>query len=238
MSDSDQPLSYRFHVGIDMGASAVSADPSSAVAVLDAAGQFVEKPRLFRRARELVEIVKAFPREQTIIAVDAPRSVPDHTVENYARRSCEGQLHAASNAHVGSFYGAAALFIRWWEIERAHFAGWNIFEVYPRTIWARLGLPGVPKERKANVVAIDAAIHSITGLDVAGFKSHQIDATLAAFTALCYARGQVELFGNPGEGRLAVPDLTKPVGPPLPIEAIAAPFQRFPSQTGTVAGEP
>lgn len=225
---------YTFHVGVDMGASAVSTDASSAVAVLDAAGRFVEQPRLFRRAAELVAIVKAFPLERTIIAVDAPRSVPDISVENYARRSAESQLQAASKAHVGSFYGAAALFIRWSEIERAHFADWQIVEVYPRTLWQRLGLPGVPKDGKANAVAINAAIHSITGLDVAGFKSHQLDATLAAFTALCYARGQVELFGNPGEGRLVVPDLSKPAGSPLPIEPIAEPFQRFPSQAGAV----
>lgn len=238
-SDSDRPRAgYSFHVGIDLGASARSTDASSAIAVLDSAGELVGPPRHFRRRVELVELVHRLPCERTLIAVDAPRSVPDHREEDYARRSCETQLQAASKGHVGSFYGAAALFVRWHEIERAHFEGWRLIEVYPRTIWHRLGLPGTPKDRKANMPAVLKKMQTITGIDCVGFSAHQFDATLAAFTALCYARGQVELYGNEGEGRLVVPDLTKPVGTPLPIEPIAEPFRRFPSQAIIPAGEP
>src|SRR5690349_6067305 len=83
----NRPVDY--FVGIDLGCSALSARPSSAVAILNADGRLVEAPKHFRRARDLVEILAPLPRDRMIIAVDAPRSVPDQENEDYARRSCE-----------------------------------------------------------------------------------------------------------------------------------------------------
>src|SRR3712207_2259253 len=105
------------YVGIDLGCSAVSTQPTSAVAVLDEGGRLREEPRHFRRAAELVDYLAPLPRDGMVIAVDAPRSVPDWARENYARRSCETALQRHSREHVGSFAGVASLFVRWYEME-------------------------------------------------------------------------------------------------------------------------
>src|SRR5689334_10274965 len=124
------------YVGIDLGCSAISTKPSSAVAVMDEAGKLKEAPRHFRKAAELVSYLATIPPDKMIIAVDAPRSVPDHTKENYARRSCETLLAKHSGEHVGSFSGVTSLYIRWHEIERTHFQGVKVIETYPRAVWA------------------------------------------------------------------------------------------------------
>jgi predicted nuclease with RNAse H fold len=225
-------MDYLWHVGVDLGCSAQSGSPSSAVAVLDAAGKLTGPPRHFRRAAELVAFLAPLPRGSMVIAVDAPRSVPDHTKENYARRSCETLLARHSGEHVGSFAGVASLFVRWHEIEAAHFADVRVIETYPRAVWARLGVPHKPKDYKdkGKTAEIAAAIERLTGVCCAGFTSHQVDALLCAYTAWCYARGRVEWHGEPGEGLMILPSGTGTGRPPPDAEAIGDPFRRFGSQ--------
>jgi predicted nuclease with RNAse H fold len=219
------------HVGIDLGCSATSTRPSSAVAVIGPEGRLKDEPRHFRRAAELVEILKPLDRARTVIAVDAPRSVPDHGHENYARRSCETLLQKHSREHVGSFAGVMSLFVRWYEIETEHFADVKVIETYPRAVWARLGVPHKPKDYKTRSVEICAAIRQITGIDCAGFSNHQVDAVLCAYTAWCYGRGQVEWHGRAGEGLMVLPSRAKDGRPTSEAEAVAEGFRRFRSQS-------
>ena len=220
------------YVGIDLGCSAVSTDATSAVAVFDDAGRLREEPRHFRRAAELVDYLAPLPRDRMIVAVDAPRSVPDWTRENYARRSCETELQRHSREHVGSFAGVASLFMRWYEIETTHFAGVKVIETYPRAVWARLGIPHKPKhyKDKDRCGEICAAIESATTVVCGGFSPHQVDAVLCAFTALCYGRGEVEWHGRPGEGLMIVPAPGRPNRPAEADEQIADTFRSFSTQ--------
>jgi predicted nuclease with RNAse H fold len=221
------------YVGIDLGCSAVSATPSSAVAVLDDAGRLKQEPRHFRKAAELVAFLAAIPPDQMIIAVDAPRSVPDHTKENYARRTCETLLAKHSKEHVGSFSGVTSLYIRWYEIEKAHFQRVKVIETYPRAVWAKLGVPHKPKDYKvkAKEAEIAAAIETITGACCTGFSPHQVDAVLCAYTAWCYGRGRVEWYGKPGEGLMILPATKETGKPPADAETVSETFRCFPSQT-------
>lgn len=130
----DRSSDYLHHVGIDLGCSATSIRPSSAVAILNGEGKLVGEPRHFRRAAELVNALAPYERAKMLIAVDAPRSVPDHGRENYARRSCETMLQKHSREHVGSFAGVTSLFMRWYEIETEHFADVKVIETYPRAV--------------------------------------------------------------------------------------------------------
>lgn len=222
---------YEYHVGIDLGCSAVSAKASSAVAVLNAGGALVEPPHHFRRSSELIGYMSRFPRDRIIVAVDAPRSVPDHTAENYARRSCETMLQAATGEHVGSFAGVASLFVRWYEIESMHLADVKVIETYPRAVWARLGIPHKPKDYKQHAGAICASVAGITGIDCSGFTNHQLDAVLCAYTARCYSAGEAEAFGKAGEGLMFIPSRDGVATPQADAEEdVAVPFRSFPSQ--------
>ena len=82
------------YIGVDLGCSARTKTPSSAVAVLDERGRLLGTPRHFRTADELVNEIRGYDWSEVILAVDAPRSVPDHRVEDYARRSCERELRS------------------------------------------------------------------------------------------------------------------------------------------------
>jgi predicted nuclease with RNAse H fold len=226
-------MDYLWHVGIDLGCSALSGSPSSAVAILDGDGKLTEAPRHFRRAAELASFLAPLPRDRTIVAVDAPRSVPDHARENYARRSCETALAAHSKEHVGSFSGVAALFMRWYEIETAYFADVRVIETYPRAVWAKLGVPHKPKDYKdkSKTVEIAREIERLTRVCCTGFTSHQVDAVLCAYTAWSYAKGQVEWHGNAGEGLMILPANEVTGRPGADAERIADSFRQFSSQT-------
>ncbi len=217
------------YVGIDLGCSALSTQPSSAVAVFDAQGRLREPPPHFRRSAELIDYVGRFRRDEIGIAVDAPRSVPDWTRENYARRSCETALQRHSKEHVGSFAGVASLYVRWYEIESRHFADVKVIETYPRAVWARLGLPFKPKDYKdkSRCDEIRACIEGKTAVRCDGFSPHQVDAVLCAFTAWCYGRGEVEWHGKPGEGLLIMPSPGRPGRPTPGDERIDETFRSF-----------
>lgn len=193
------------YIGVDLGCSAMSGGgPKSAVAILDADGQLCREVKHFRQAKVLVEAVSGLDRKSMIMAVDAPRSVPDHAAENYAYRSCEKAIKEI-DPHAGTFSGAAALFIRWYEIEERYFRTVRVIETYPRVIWAHLKLPGKAKDFTKHKAAVYRAIKRITGAPCHGFDHHQIDALLCAYTALCYDRGEVAWFGQAGEGLIIIP---------------------------------
>ena len=76
-------------IGVNLGRSALGPSPSSAVAILDDSSQLLIDPVSFRHARELVGLLAGVPASELVIAVAAPRSVPDQAAENYSVRSCE-----------------------------------------------------------------------------------------------------------------------------------------------------
>ena len=225
------------YLGVDLGCTAVGKRPTSAVAVLDSNGKLQGEPIHFRKASELVEAVSQFNRSEMIIAIDAPRSVPDHTKENYAYRSCERDIKAV-DPYAGSFSGAAALFIRWYEIESRYFQGVKVIETYPRVAWKHLGLPGKPKEFAKNRKAVYKAIQKITGIPCEGFSHHQVDAVLCAYTARCYQQGQVEWFGEEGEGLIFIPAPGGGCSVPPEAEYIKEKFRRFPCMAALSATPP
>lgn len=216
-------------MGVDLGCSALSASASSAVAVLDAQGRLALPPRHFRRGNELAAIVSTWPRDQILIAVDAPRSVPDQLNENYARRSCEREAQKLTGEHTGSFAGVASLYLRWYEIEADYFAGVKVIETYPRIAWALMGLPGKPKDFDRARVEVWRAVEASTGACCEGLSHHQVDAILCAFTAYSYAKARVRWFGRPGEGLIIVPDPAANEGraPQPHEEQIDERFRRF-----------
>lgn len=216
------------YVGIDLGCSAVGHAPSSAVAILNGNGKLRDEPQHFRQAGELAEAVSQCDREQIIIAVDAPRSVPDHTRENYAYRSCERAVKAVDK-YAGSFAGAAALFLRWHDIEAKYFKGLKVIETYPRVAWFGLGFPGKPKDFAKNRRGVWAAMGSLIGASCKGFSRHQVDAALCAYTAWCYGNEKADWYGEPGEGLIFIPAVS--TGRPVPpgAEHIDERFRRFPS---------
>ena len=73
-----------------------------------------------------------------LIAVDARRSVPDHTSDNYSTRSCELEIKKRADPHAGVFAGAASLYLRWFEIKTRHFSDVKVIETYPRVVWTRV----------------------------------------------------------------------------------------------------
>lgn len=226
-------LMARTYVGVDLGCSATSGGgPKSAVAILDADGQLCREVKHFRQAKELIEAVSDLNRKSMIMAVDAPRSVPDHTVENYAYRSCEKAIKEI-DPYAGTFSGAAALFIRWYEIETRYFRNVKVIETYPRVIWAHLKLPGKAKDFSRNRAAACRAVKRTTGITCDGFSHHQIDALLCAYTALCYDRGEVAWFGQGGEGLIMIPEPGTHSPVPQEAEQIDERHRRFPSMSGT-----
>ena len=214
-------------IGIDLGCSALTGSPGSAVAVLDDAGKLPEPPVHFSTAEELAELVSGYKRDDVIVAVDAPRSVPDHTKENYAYRSCEKGIKVIDQ-YAGAFSGAVALFIRWYEIERQYFQGIKVIETYPRVVWKRLDLPGKPKNFSKNRQEVWSALRRLLGFSCEGFSHHQVDAVLCAYTAWCHARGQVDWYGEPGEGLIIIPAPGKSNPVPAEAERIQEKFRRFP----------
>lgn len=216
------------YIGVDLGCSAVSKKITSAVAILDDSGQLVDKPQHFRKAAELQQVVSHYNLQSVILAVDAPRSVPDHTRENYAYRSCERAIKTIDK-HAGSFYGAAALYARWYEIEVEYLQNIKVIETYPRVVWKVLGLPETPKNFRRNRDKIWSSVGRLAMKSCEGFSAHQIDAVLCAYTAFCYGRRKINWFGEPGEGLI----ITPAVGEPQPLsqdaERIEERFRRFPS---------
>ena len=217
----------RHYIGIDLGCTAAGKGRNSAVAIVGADGKMQGDPTHFSRVAELVEAMSHFDRAEIIVAVDAPRSVPDWTIENYAYRSCEKAIKAV-DPHAGSFVGGAALFIRWYEIEERYFRDVKVIETYPRVVWKRLELRGKPKDFSKHRQAVWEAVGKLVGASCQGFTHHQVDAVLCAYTAWCYGNGRADGFGNPGEGLLFIPALGKgqPVSPE--DERIDERFRRFP----------
>ncbi|MCK4659902.1 MAG: hypothetical protein KAV82_10315 [Phycisphaerae bacterium] len=216
------------YIGVDLACSAQSRNPS-AVAFLDPQGCLQETPRHFKQTKELVEVLSRYDSDELIIAVDAPRSVPDWSAENYAYRSCERGIKTVDPG-AGTFSGAAALFIRWYEIETKYFQNVKVIETYPRVVWKQLGLPDKPKEFRKYRQEVWAAIEEKTGICCTGLTSgHQIDAILCAYTAFCYATGRAEGFGEPGEGLIFVPAVGDQCALPEGAERIDERFRRFPS---------
>jgi len=192
------------YIGVDLGSSAVSKKPSSAMAILNDSGQLIEKPQHFRKASELVKDVSKYSPESIILAVDAPRSVPNNTEENYAYRSCE-QAIKAIDTKAGSFYGAAALYIRWYEIENKYFQNIKVIETYPRIVWKILGFPSTPRYLSQNKEIVYSKLSNLIGSSFQPSSPHQVDAILCAYTAYCYGKNDYSWFGNPGEGLIITP---------------------------------
>ena len=217
------------YIGVDLAATAQGRNPS-AFAILDGQGRLRETPQHFKWAAELVAMVRRYDPAEVVLAVDAPRSVPDWSEENYAYRSCEKGIKADPDADAGVFYGAAGLYLRWYEIETDHFRDYKVIETYPRVVWKQLGLPGKPKEFSKRKEEVWAAIEGKTGICCTGLtSSHWIDAVLCAYTAFCYATGRAEGFGKPGEGLIFVPATGKPGPLPEGAERIRPRFRRFKS---------
>ncbi len=210
-------------IGIDMSC---TAKPTSAIAVMGTDGKLLAEPLHFRRAEELAELVADYTSEGTIIAVDAPRTVPDHSQENYAYRSCEKAIKSIDQ-YAGTFSGAAALFMRWYEIEQRYFQGVHVIETYPRVIWKRLGLPGKPRDFDKNRGTVWAAVSSLIGSPCEGFSHHQVDAVLSAYTAWCYHVGQINWYGDPGEGLIFIPAPGQSNTVPPEAEHVEERFRRF-----------
>jgi len=204
------------YIGIDLGCSAVSKKVTSAIAILDDVGRLIDEPQHFRKAAELQQVVSRYNPQSVILAVDAPRSVPDHTRENYAYRGCERDIKAVDK-HAGSFYGAAALYIRWYEIEIEYLQNIKVIETYPRIVWKILKLPETPKRFRRNRDEVWSSISSLVKRPCQGFTAHQVDAVLCSYTAFCYGKGEISWFGEPGEGLIITPAAGEPR--PLPQEA-------------------
>ncbi|MFX1487297.1 MAG: hypothetical protein ACFFBS_09435 [Promethearchaeota archaeon] len=200
------------YIGVDLGASAVSKKASSAVAILGDSGCLINEPKHFNTAAELVQLLSQFNPQSIILAVDAPRSVPDNTTENYAYRSCEKEIKTVDKG-AGSFYGAAALYIRWYEIETGYLQNVKVIETYPRVVWKILGLPETPKYYRKNREAVWSSVGELVMGTCKGFSPHQIDAILCAYTAFCYGNQRIHWFGKPGEGLV----ITPPIGEPRPL---------------------
>lgn len=214
------------YMGIDLGCSAVSKKVTSAVAVLDDSGHLIEKPQHFRKAKELHQIVSQYESQSVILAVDAPRSVPDYTEENYAYRSCERAIKAVDK-EAGTFYGATALYMRWFEIERKYLQDIKIIETYPRVVWKILNLPGKPKDFSENRQVIWQRVGELVKCAYQDFSHHQIDAVLCAYTAFCYGKNQCDWFGEPGEGLIITPAINNPKPLPQEVEYIEQKFKSF-----------
>lgn len=138
------------------------------------------------------------------LAVDAPRSVPNWQEENYAYRSCE-KAAKAIDPGAGTFSGAAALYLRWFEIKPKLPRDCRVIETYPRVVWKRLNLPGTPKQLSLYRPQVQAKLSKLVQSPCDGFSSHQIDAVLCAYVAFCYAAGRAEALGTRGEGLIFVP---------------------------------
>lgn len=216
------------YMGVDLGCSALSRKASSAVAILDNTGRLVDEPRHFRKACELQQAVSHYNPQSVIVAVDAPRSVPDHTKENYTYRSCERAIKAIDKG-AGTFYRAAALYVRWYEIEIEYFQNIKVIETYPRIVWKVLKLPETPKNFPRNREEVWLSISSLVRAPCQGLTAHQVDAVLCAYTAFCYGKGEISWFGEPGEGLIITPAAGEPR--PLPQSAghIEEHFRYFPS---------
>lgn len=216
------------YIGVDLGCSALSKKASSAIAILDDAGQLVDEPQHSRKAGELQRVVSNYNSQSVIVAVDAPRSVPDHTRENYAYRSCERDIKAVDK-HAGSFYGAAALYIRWYEIEKEYLQNIKVIETYPRIVWKILKLPETPKRFQRNRDEVWSFISSLVKRPCQGFIAHQVDAVLCSYTAFCYGKGEISWFGEPGEGLIITPAAGEPKPLSPKAEHIEGRFKCFSS---------
>lgn len=216
------------YIGVDLGASALSKKASSAVAILDDAGRLVDEPQHFSTSAELTEVISQFNPQSVILVVDAPRSVPDHTKENYAYRSCEREIKKVDKG-AGSFYGAAALYIRWYEIETEYLRNIKVIETYPRVVWKVLGLPETPKNFRRNRDEVWLLVGRLVMKSCEGFSAHQIDAVLCAYTAFCYGNGKISWFGEPGEGLIITPAVGEPQSLLQDAEHIEERFRRFQS---------
>jgi len=215
----------KVNIGVDLAATAQGRN-WSAVAVLDGRGRLRDEPTHFRRAEELVEVVRRLDPADVVLAVDAPRSVPDWGAENYAYRSCERAAKAIDRG-AGSFSGVAALYLRWYDIETKQLQGYRVIETYPRVVWKRLDLPGKPKQYPQNRQAVQQRLGELVGFSCGGFSSHQVDATLCAYVAFRYANGLAEGLGTPGEGLIYVPAKEGVSPVPPGAEVIGDHFRRF-----------
>ena len=217
------------YIGIDLGCSAASRRPTSGVAILDSHGKLLAEPSHFRSITDLQAVLFSCDLENSIVAVDAPRSVPDHREENYSERSCERDLRAETKGFVGTFSGVAALYFRWYEIESRLFSRAKVIETYPGQAWGRLQLPGRPKEYRRNRTEIMHRLAELVGGAFERLSHHQADAIICAYTAWCYQQGQINWYGTPGEGLLILPAHGRHQRPEPVQEEINADFRRFPS---------
>ena len=223
------------YIGIDLGCLAVR--KSSAVAILDDQGRLQDNPVHFAKSSDLVKSLGNRRHDQMLVAVDAPRSVPDHQDENYSTRRCELEAHRA-DPHAGVFAGVAALYLRWYEIECRYSSDVKVIETYPRVVWKQLSFPGKPKELRKNRTAVWQRLEQLVHRSCEGFSSHQVDAVLCAYTAWCYANQNIDWFGEPGQGLIIVPANGNSRKLPREYERINNQFRRFACMKETYPDRP
>jgi len=95
--------------------------------------------------------------------------------------------------------------------------GCQVIEVYPYATKVALFGPSIPsKSKPAGIAFLRERLATLMPQlipHISGFNHDLCDALLAAYTAYLYARGEVEIIGDLGEGAICIP---APKGVPFP----------------------
>ncbi|MFQ5924690.1 MAG: DUF429 domain-containing protein [Dehalococcoidia bacterium] len=212
-------------IGIDLTSSPLR--PTACVA-LDGGLNLSWFDSLQGDARIIEAMERCRPR---IVAIDAPLGLPKglccleeccscHALLSSKGRICEREL---SRRGIPCYYTTKKSIIKNMVYRAINLKGeisdrgYQVIEVYPyATKVALFGRP-IPKKTTPEGVAFLrerlADLRPQLRPHISGFNHDLCDALLAAYTAYLYARGEVEVIGDPGEGAICIP---APKGVPFP----------------------
>jgi predicted nuclease with RNAse H fold len=201
-------------IGIDMA----SAKPCTC-AVLDDKLRFLLYE--YDNWRSVLHIAKSFGCD--VFALDSPlgfprgmccleESCPCKAESGLKGRAAEREL---SKLGIGSYYSTKRSFIKpmiyksiqWAKELRA--AGFQVIEIYPYASKVRLfGKPVPNKATRFGLMELRKKVVKL-GFKLDGYLNHdQIDALIAAYTALLYVQGKTIEVGDPAESTIVIPDLS------------------------------
>lgn len=170
------------------------------------------------------QIIGAIERyHPSIVAIDAPLSLPNglccleescpcQSLSSAKGRVCEREL---SRCGIPCYYTTKKSIIKDMVYraialkDEITARGYQVIEVYPYAAKVRLLGRHIPKKITPEGIAFlrerlaDLLPNQIPNLE--RFNHDLCDALLAAYTAYLYARGEIEIIGDPEEGAISIP---------------------------------
>lgn len=207
---SDMPSKGKVFFGVDL---AGRIDEATGVAALTDKAElvFVNQVKPDVAIRNYIDY-----HRPCLVAIDAPLTIPSGRYGTYASRKCDRDL-ALLGIPAFATSMLAQLTFRAITIAKSLEPRYPVIEVYPHATKARLGLSHKDKKvkeisREVIQTRLSRFVKNLPRTSKIVLSDHELDAILAAYTALLHGNGLTQPIGDPQEGLIYVPsdDARKP----------------------------